>query len=70
MAQRVHFECVALLGCLPGSHNEGRARAVSYRHPGHAPYDMRPAVIVGVPAQREPGAPDQPDAPPAWATPT
>jgi hypothetical protein len=68
MAQRVHFECVDLRADLHRPHNEGRVRAVIYRHPDDAPYTLRLAAITGLPTQREPGAPNQPAAPPTWAT--
>jgi len=67
MAQRVHVEHVDLPVGPYGPRNESRARTVIYRHPG-TPHATPPAAIVGVPAQREPGAPNQPTTLPAWAT--
>jgi hypothetical protein len=66
MAQRVHVEHVDLPASLHAPRNESRARAVIYRHPG-TPHATPLATIVEVPAQREPGAPNQPAAPPARA---
>jgi len=67
----VHFE----RACPPADlHNEGRVRAITFRHADYvlhadyALYAMRPAAIMSVPAQREPRAPTQPATLPAWAT--